>query len=93
MNKPIVFGFHVQPENLMWNIGLDYKWLNAFLYRFFIRVFYNKADLIFSPSVFGKEMLEKFLIDSPVEVISNGLPAQFKPAYYEKEPENRKIDF
>jgi len=84
MNKPVVFGFHVQPENLMWNIGLDFDWLNAFLYRFFIRVFYNKADLVISPSLFGKEMLEKFSIQSPVKVVSNGLPEQFQS----KEPSN-----
>lgn len=87
MNKPVVFGFHVQPENLMWNIGLDYEWLNAFLYRFFIGTFYNKADLVMSPSEFGKKMLEKFAIQVPVEIISNGLPEQFKPKECAKEPE------
>lgn len=87
MKKPVVFGFHVQPENLMWNIGLDYEWLNALLYRFFIGVFYNKADLVMSPSEFGKKMLEKFSIQAPVEIISNGLPEQFKPRECAKEPE------
>jgi glycosyltransferase involved in cell wall biosynthesis len=87
LNKPIVFGFHVQPENLMWNIGLDFDWLNAFLYRFFIRTFYNKADLVMSPSAFGKSMLEKFAIQVPVEIVSNGLPDQFKPKQCAKEPE------
>ncbi len=87
MNKPIVFGFHVQPENLMWNIGLDFDWLNAFLYRFFIRTFYNKADLVLSPSAFGKDMLEKYAIQTPVEVVSNGLPEQFKPKQCVKEQE------
>jgi len=87
MNKPVVFGFHVQPENLMWNIGLNYDWLNSFLYRFFIRTFYDKADLVFSPSEFGKKMLERFSVQVPVEVISNGLPEQFKPKQCAKEPE------
>ncbi|WP_158083158.1 glycosyltransferase [Methyloprofundus sedimenti] len=87
MNKPVVFGFHVQPENLMWNIGLNYEWLNAFLYRFFITVFYNKADLIMSPSIFGRQMLEKFSIQVPVEIISNGLPEQFRPKHCVKDPE------
>ncbi|WP_428355755.1 glycosyltransferase [Methyloprofundus sp.] len=87
MNKPVVFGFHVQPENLMWNIGLDYEWLNAFLYRFFIGTFYNKADLVMAPSEFGKKMLDKFAIQVPVEIISNGLPEQFKPKQCVKEAE------
>jgi len=79
LNKPVVFGFHVQPENLMWNIGLDFDWLNTFLYRFFIRTFYSKADLVFSPSAFGKQMLEKFKLQTPIEIVSNGLPEQFTP--------------
>ncbi len=87
MGKPVVFGFHVQPENLMWNIGLDFDWLNAFLYRFFIRTFYNKADLVISPSLFGKEMLKKFSIKTPVEVVSNGLPEQFQPKEVRHFPE------
>lgn len=87
LNKPVVFGFHVQPENLMWNIGLDYEWLNAFLYRFFIRTFYNKADLVMSPSIFGRQMLERFSIQVPVEIVSNGLPKQFQPKQCIKEPE------
>lgn len=87
MHKPVVFGFHVQPENLMWNIGLDYEWLNAFLYRFFIKTFYNKADLVMSPSVFGRQMLEKFSIQVPVEIISNGLPEHFRPRECVREAE------
>ncbi|NOQ64707.1 MAG: glycosyltransferase [Methyloprofundus sp.] len=87
LNKPVVFGFHVQPENLMWNIGLDYDWLNAFLYRFFIRTFYSKADLVFAPSEFAKQMLEKYALQVPIEIISNGLPKQFKPKQSVREPE------
>ena len=83
MGKPVVFGFHVQPENLMWNIGVSLDWLNNLLYRFFVNTFYNKADAIISPSPMGKAMLEKFNIKPPVQVISNGLPQQFKPGSYQ----------
>ncbi len=86
LNKPVVFGFHVQPENLMWNIGLDFDWLNAFLYRFFIRTFYSKADLILSPSAFGKEKLQNFELQTPIEIVSNGLPEQFKAQDYDRDP-------
>jgi len=85
LNKPIVFGFHVQPENLMWNIGLDFEWLNAFLYRFFIRTFYSKADLVLSPSAFGKEKLQQFGLQTPIEIVSNGIPEQFKVQTYERD--------
>ncbi len=86
LNKPVTFGFHVQPENLMWNIGLDFDWLNAFLYRFFIRTFYSKADLILSPSAFGKEKLQEFGLQTPIEVVSNGIPEQFKAQKYDRDP-------
>ena len=82
MGKPVVMGFHVQPENLMWNIGLNFDWLNAAIYRLFINSFYNKGDLILAPSSLGKAMLEKFGLRTPVEVVSNGLPAQFKPGNF-----------
>ena len=87
MDKPVVIGFHVQPENLMWNIGLSFDWLNKFIYRFFVRTFYNKGDAIISPSAMGKSMLEKFGIETPVHVISNGLPQQFKPGTYQPKTE------
>ena len=87
MRKPMVLGFHVQPENLMWNIGLKFDWLNSLLYRLFVGTFYNKGNAVLSPSQFAKTMLEKNGIKVPVEVISNGLPEQFKPGDYQPRPE------
>ncbi len=87
MRKPMVLGFHVQPENLMWNIGLKFDWLNSLLYRLFVGTFYNKGNAVLSPSQFAKTMLEKNGIKVPVEVISNGLPEQFKPGEYQPRPE------
>ncbi len=79
MKKPVVLGFHVQPENLIWNVGIQSEWLTSWLYKFFVKSFYNRADVVISPSPMGKTMLEKFGITAPVNVISNGLPAQFQP--------------
>ncbi len=87
IRKPVVLGFHVQPENLMWNIGLKFDWLNSLLYRLFVGTFYNKGNAVLSPSQFAKTMLEKNGIKVPVEVISNGLPEQFKPGDYQPRPE------
>ncbi len=86
MGKPVVLGFHVQPENLMWNIGLNHNRVISFLYRFFVKTFYNKGDIVLSPSSLGKIMLEENGINVPVEVISNGLPEQFKPGDYDPDP-------
>jgi len=87
MGKPVVLGFHVQPENLMWNIGLQFDWLNSLLYRLFVSTFYNKGNAVLSPSLFAKTMLEKNGIKVPVDVISNGLPKQFKPGNYQPRSE------
>jgi len=87
MDIPVILGFHVQPENLMWNIGLKFDWLNSLLYRLFVGTFYNKGCAVLSPSGFAKTMLKKYGIDVPVEVISNGLPEQFKPGDHQPRPE------
>ena len=86
MGKPVVLGFHVQPENLTWNVGIKSEWITALFYRFFVKSFYNKGDVIISPSPMGKTMLEKYQIKAPVNVISNGLPIQFQPEKSEPNP-------
>ncbi len=86
LSKPVVLGFHLQPENLIWNVGIKSKWLTSLLYHFFVKTFYNKGDIIISPSAMGKSMLEKYGIKVPVKVISNGLPVQFKPEKHTPDP-------
>ena len=86
MGKPVVLGYHVQPENLMWNIGVHHDRVISALYRFFVKSFYNKGNIVLSPSSFGKTMLEKNGINVPVEIISNGLPQQFKPGNFNPDP-------
>jgi glycosyltransferase involved in cell wall biosynthesis len=86
MGKPVVLGFHLQPENLIWNVGIRSEWLTSLLYHFFVKTFYNKGDIIISPSEMGKTMLEKYGITVPVKVISNGLPVQFKPENHSPDP-------
>ncbi len=85
MNKPVVLGFHVQPENLIWNVGIKSEWLTSWLYKFFVKSFYNKANTVISPSPMGKAMLEKFGITAPVNIISNGLPTQFQPQSFSRD--------
>ena len=85
MNKPVVLGFHVQPENLIWNVGIKSEWLTSWLYKFFVKSFYNRADFVISPSSMGKVMLERFGITAPVKVISNGLPTHFQPQHFPRE--------
>ncbi len=76
---PVVYGFHFQPENVLYNLNLSSKWLRRALYQLFIRLFYNKADHVICPSAFALDELRHFGFSKPATVISNGLPEHFAP--------------
>ena len=77
MQLPVICSFHVQPENLLLNLGLNFKWLRELLYKIFIRYIYNRADLVIAPSRFAADQLIKRNLQRPVEVVSNGVPDKF----------------
>jgi 1,2-diacylglycerol 3-alpha-glucosyltransferase len=77
LNVPVVCSFHVQPENLLLNLGLNFKWLRELLYKIFIRYIYNQADLVIAPSEFAANELLKRNLAKPIEVVSNGVPDEF----------------
>ena len=74
---PVICSFHVQPENILLNLGLRAGWLSRLLYRLFIGAFYNRADRIIAPSPFAAELLRRQGATRPVTVLSNGVPARF----------------
>ena len=74
---PVVASFHVQPENLLHNLGLQSERLAELLYKLFIWAFYNRADLVIAPSQFAAELLLKHGLHRPIEVLSNGVPEEF----------------
>ncbi|MFU8814377.1 MAG: glycosyltransferase [Pseudomonadales bacterium] len=74
---PVICSFHVQPENILLNLGLRAGWLSRLLYRLFIGAFYNRADRIIAPSPFAAELLRRHGATRPVTVLSNGVPARF----------------
>lgn len=43
--------------------------------RNFTRKFYNRADVVIAPTIFMKEVLESYGVDTPIEVIPTGIPA------------------
>ena len=75
--KPVVMSFHVQPENILSNLGLSSRWLTDLLYRFFIWRFYDRADCVIAPSQFAADLLHKAGLTRPVTVLSNGVTEDF----------------
>ena len=74
---PIICSFHVQPENMLFNLGIRSNFLAKILYKFFIAAFYNRVDLVVAPSEFAKQALVSNGLTSPVLVLSNGVPKRF----------------
>ena len=74
---PVVSSFHVQPENLLLNVGIRSRLLAKWVYWFFMVAFYNRSDLVIAPSEFAAQELLAHGLTKPVEVISNGVPGRF----------------
>lgn len=74
---PLLASFHVQPENLLRNLGLKSPRLTSLLYRLFIWALYERADLVLAPSLFAANQLRANGLSRPVEVLSNGVPKEF----------------
>ena len=91
LNIPVICSFHVQPENLLLNVGIRSRWLSKLLYKFFIAAFYNRADLTIAPSEFAAETLRAFGLTKPVKVISNGVPGQFLSVQHRLETQNPDV--
>ncbi len=77
LELPLICSFHVQPENLLRNIGLNSSWLAKLLYKLFISVMYRHADLVLPPSKFAADQLRLHGLKQPIEVLSNGVPGNF----------------
>ena len=77
MGIPVVCSFHVQPENILYNIRLPSRLLSDALYRLFIRFIYRRADHVIAPSSFAAGLLTRHGLDKPVSVVFNGVPERF----------------
>lgn len=90
---PVVCSFHVQPENLLLNLGLNFEWLRELLYKIFIRYIYNQADLVIAPSEFAANELLKRNLMKPIEVVSNGVPDEFFLPRLKNQTEHKSSTF
>ena len=75
--KPVVMSFHVQPENILSNLGVSSQWLTRALYKFFVWRFYSRADRVIAPSQFAADLLQDAGLKKSVSVLSNGVTEAF----------------
>lgn len=74
LGLPVLCSFHVQPENLLRNLGIDHPLLHRLLYAGFLHRFYQRADRVIAPTTFAAELLRRAGLTRPLDVISNGVP-------------------
>jgi len=75
MGVPVVAAFHVQPENVLMNIGISWRPAADWMYRYWVKGFFELADAVICPSEFGAERLRACGLTRPTYVVSNGTPA------------------
>jgi glycosyltransferase involved in cell wall biosynthesis len=85
MGKPLVSAFHVQPENLLHNVGLRAPRVAAWLHRWWIRHVFQPADAVVVPSPFAAERLQQYGLTTPTYVISNGAHVPMRPRALRRE--------
>jgi glycosyltransferase involved in cell wall biosynthesis/1-acyl-sn-glycerol-3-phosphate acyltransferase len=80
MGIPVCGAFHCQPENITYNISLQFfEPVNTFIYFLFKTWLYRKLDNIHCPSLFTARELGKHKYHSRLHIISNGVSDVFKP--------------
>lgn len=80
MKIPCLAAFHVQAENITYNIGLGKIDLAArFFYKFLYHYFYKRFNDIHCPTEFIAQELRNNGYKAKLHVISNGVDEVFKP--------------
>ncbi len=72
LNKPVVAAMHVQPENVLYNIGLRSPRLAHWIYDYYVEHYYNQVATVICPTAFAEKKLREHGLRTPVEIISNG---------------------
>jgi 1,2-diacylglycerol 3-alpha-glucosyltransferase len=86
LDLPVVAGFHVQPENALFNVGIHSEWLNKTIYRALVKHFYNKVDAVICPTPFAEEKLLSYGLKTSTYVVSNGVPPDVAAAMAARAP-------
>lgn len=80
LGVPAIAAFHIQPENVTYNIGLGWFPPAAHLVYFLLRLaFYGRFTDIHCPSTFIAAQLRQHGYRARLHVISNGVGSGFRP--------------
>ena len=85
LETPVVAASHVLPENIFHNVGVRSERVMDWTWRFFISKLYGRANHVVVPTSFGLSELRRHGLTVPADVISNGIPPQFRPGPDERE--------
>lgn len=88
MGIPCSAAFHLQPENITYNIHMGrWRGLSDFVYYLFREYFYKNFEHIHCPSYFMAEQLKAHGYKAKLHVISNGIIPEFCPGQATRQDE------
>jgi 1,2-diacylglycerol 3-alpha-glucosyltransferase len=86
MKIPVISTFHIQAEHLAMNAGIRSGAFIRLCYKIWIKRIYNPSSIVICPSKFAEDELKQYGLTATTIIISNGIPAMFKPCSVEKDP-------
>lgn len=91
MGIPTTAAFHVQPENVSFNVHLGWcKPFNSMIYAYLKHTFYGQFERIHCPTAFIAQQLANHGYKGELYVISNGYDPAFVPP--KERPHNKKFE-
>lgn len=91
MGIPSTAAFHVQPEDVSYNIRLEkFQSVNNYIYGYLRRKFYKNFNRIHCPSHFIADQLSAHGYGAELYVISNGFDKAFRPP--DEKQHNKKFE-
>ena len=82
MGIPVTSAFHVQPENVSYNLKIGkVKLVNSFIYFLFRKWLYRYTRYVHTPSEMMKDQMIKHHYKNEIYAISNGVSPRFKPFF------------
>ena len=96
LGKPVTATYHIHPENILWQIGIPWRWASRVLLKSWKSYVYKYCDWIQCPTENVYDRLMRYHINANFKVISNGvIPVECKRPltppenYYD---DNRPLD-